>query len=728
MADEEYQKLIEKPKYTKLNEPNEPINLVQIQEDDNDSDFSLESNSDKEKQKKREISKSDFEMNSDQDREDLKHIFYEVVMIFDEPKEDQGKCKKKKALSSIQKIKKKQQIILDKILEAGLKYREKISPSNANRRFVVIGTTIEKLEEWGEKLEVKLRLSSGMDEGETGHIRCQYTEFFRDQKEHFDEYVEDPPCVFPSATRQFILTEILKAKRGEGGCKINITKSLHSGVITAYFGLHDHQERNILYSQWTQKFGDRVMFRQPTDKIRDYFGENIAYYFSYLSLYSRWLIVPSIIGIILTILKYSSSSIENKFGYISLIYCLFNALWVTLFIEYWKRDSMTIASNWDLLDYKASKESDRPQFKGELRPSPIIPNSQELYYPSWKRKIKYLLSYSISFGMMAFAAFCSIRINWDKLTGKKQSTGKKYGTGIATGVVIFVLDFIYRKLVDKLNDYENHQTETSYQNSLIIKIFMFQFVNSFSSLFVIAFVKRDGKMLDSQLLSLLITRLVIQNGQEIFIPWLKGKLKMCCGSSSNATTSAMQGETERIETQTKQPVYENTIDDYSELMLQLGYISLFSVSMPVVVALAYINNLVELKVDSKKLLVMQRPIPRISIGIGSWSDVLSAVSILVVACNAALITFTYSDSFGNMIGDVSLSTRLWWFIGIEHIIFFFKFALQTVVPDETEEVKIAQAKLEYEREKYALEKQKGVFVDDFVDSDLAEENQLKKRK
>jgi hypothetical protein len=40
-----------------------------------------------------------------------------------------------------------------------------------------------------------------------------------------------------------------------------------------------------------------------------------------------------------------------------------------------------------------------------------------------------------------------------------------------------------------LNQWENHRTDTDYENHLILKTFLFQFVNSYASFFYIAFVK-----------------------------------------------------------------------------------------------------------------------------------------------------------------------------------------------------------------------------------------------
>jgi len=36
----------------------------------------------------------------------------------------------------------------------------------------------------------------------------------------------------------------------------------------------------------------------PIDKIKSYFGEKIAMYFSFLSFYSIWLLTPGLLGII----------------------------------------------------------------------------------------------------------------------------------------------------------------------------------------------------------------------------------------------------------------------------------------------------------------------------------------------------------------------------------------------------------------------------------------------
>ena len=51
------------------------------------------------------------------------------------------------------------------------------------------------------------------------------------------------------------------------------------------------------------------------------------------------------------------------------------------------------------------------------------------------------------------------------------------------------MNTIFQFVAEWLNDFENHRTSTLYEDSLILKVFAFQFVNSFSPLYFTAFVR-----------------------------------------------------------------------------------------------------------------------------------------------------------------------------------------------------------------------------------------------
>lgn len=50
---------------------------------------------------------------------------------------------------------------------------------------------------------------------------------------------------------------------------------------------------------------------------------------------------------------------------------------------------------------------------------------------------------------------------------------------------------LYAVISVKLNDWENHKTDTLYENSLIMKKFLFGFVNSYGGLFYVALLKQN---------------------------------------------------------------------------------------------------------------------------------------------------------------------------------------------------------------------------------------------
>jgi hypothetical protein len=59
---------------------------------------------------------------------------------------------------------------------------------------------------------------------------------------------------------------------------------------------------------------------------------------------------------------------------------------------------------------------------------------------------------------------------------------------LQTFVIIF-FESIFRPIVLRFTQFENHRTDKEYENALISKIMLFRFVNNYTALFYIAFVK-----------------------------------------------------------------------------------------------------------------------------------------------------------------------------------------------------------------------------------------------
>merc|ERR1711879_669208 len=129
------------------------------------------------------------------------------------------------------------------------------------------------------------------------------------------------------------------------------------------------------------------------------------------------------------------------------------------------------------------------------------------------------------------------------------------GIGCLNAVQIQIFNFLYTLMAGKLNDWENQRLPLQFENSMIVKKMVFLVVNSFISLFFLAFLNPvinsqafthpDGKKmtqreinknvmsdLQLQLASLFVTLIIIQNFLELYYDRIfKFFVKMVCGDS-----------------------------------------------------------------------------------------------------------------------------------------------------------------------------------------------------
>ena len=91
--------------------------------------------------------------------------------------------------------------------------------------------------------------------------------------------------------------------------------------------------------------------------------------------------------------------------------------------------------------------------------------------------------------------------------------------------IIDALNTFYKKLCTWLNDKENYREYTAHENHLILKIVAFQFINSYLSLFYIAFYLQDVPLLKAQLFALFISKQMTGNIKESIIPYIQANFK-----------------------------------------------------------------------------------------------------------------------------------------------------------------------------------------------------------
>jgi anoctamin-10 len=83
------------------------------------------------------------------------------------------------------------------------------------------------------------------------------------------------------------------------------------------------------------------------------------------------------------------------------------------------------------------------------------------------------------------------------------------------------------------------------------------------------------------------------------------------------------------------------LDDYMEIVIQLGYVTLFASAYPLASLIAIVANLVEIHADCFKLThVCQHPCPMRTDGCGMWNTLASSIIWLSALTNFLIFGFT----------------------------------------------------------------------------------------
>ncbi|XP_069505094.1 anoctamin-8 isoform X2 [Ambystoma mexicanum] len=358
------------------------------------------------------------------------------------------------------------------------------------------------------------------------------TRSFSCEEDYIYENIENELHFFTSQERQEIIRywlENLRAKQGESLHNIYflegqpiIPELAARGVIQQVFPIHEQRILSRLMKSWVQA----ICERQPLDDICDYFGVKIAMYFAWLGFYTSAMVYPAVFG---SMLWFFTESDQTSRDISCVVFALFNVVWATLFLEGWKRRGAELAYKWGTLDTPPeSIEEPRPQFRGVKRTSPVT-NSEEFYYPPWKRVLfQYLVSLPICLFCLTFVFLVMLgcfELQEFALSIKELPRIVRFLPKIILAVFVATCDDVYRKIAYWLNDMENYRLQSAYEKHLIIKMVLFQFVNSYLSLFYIGFYLRDMERLKEMLATLLIIRQFLQNVKEVFQPHLYEKFK-----------------------------------------------------------------------------------------------------------------------------------------------------------------------------------------------------------
>lgn len=498
---------------------------------------------------------------------------------------------------------------------------------------------------------------------------------------------------------------------------IKIRRYILKNSIKAFFPLHNGGELEWFAEHWLP--WRVVPWNAPVDRIKNYFGEKIGLYFVFIGHYSRWLVVPTVIGIPIQIYVLAVNDFSSP---VLPFFSVFIVLWAIVMLEYWKRKEKMQAMMWGTVGFEM-KEVDRPEFKGELKKS-VVNGKETVYFPNRVRE-KYISQSMLVIGsmiMLVLGVVGSIYVIRAALTPDMGSDAQ-YVASILNAIQIQVFNFLYSMIADFLTERENHRTDTEFEDAMIQKLFVFQFVNSYSSFFFLAFVATSTNADDDALaecagsacmvplsINLFIifgSRLLTGNLTELLIPYLQYRWR-----SSQRKNKHLQDITRPHSEFLLEPYdpIKSTLKDYSELAIQFGYIALFVTALPAAAFAGLVSSYIESKGDAWKLTHLhQRPIPRGAEDIGTWQSIFTIVSVAAVLTNAGLTCFTMDT-----LDPYSESTKYIVFIIFQLTCFSIQYLLMDLIADVPEEINIQLQRSEFLNQKFILQ----VPDDDYNASEL----------
>jgi anoctamin-10 len=493
------------------------------------------------------------------------------------------------------------------------------------------------------------------------------------------KYFEEEPV--SEAERLRLAYLLITKPKNEGGAGIT-PKVGQWKYVASVFPLHDHVFNREWIKAWSSKY---YLDDGDINQIRDRFGEQIAFYFAFLQSYFAFLLFPAAFGFGAWLLL----------GQFSWFYAMVNCLWSVVFFEHWKQKEIDLAVQWGVRGV-SKIQLPRPQFKFEREAQDPVTGEIVKVYPPLKRLARQLLQ--VPFALACVAALGSLIASCFAIeifiTEVYNGPFKQYLAFLPTVLLtLFIptLSTVLTRLAEQLTNLENYATKDEHKASLVQKIFVLNFITSYLGIFLTAFVyvpfgrvlvpyldvfqltaqrfTAEGKPLPTknweinpdrlkkQVIYFTVTAQIVNFLLEVIVPYVKRKVFKAV-EEVQSEISEKQGahhiqdaeeEAEflmRVRDEAELDEYDVTVD-YREMVIQFGYLSLFSVVWPLTACSFLVNNWVEARSDAMKIAIgSQRPIPWRADSIGPWLNSLGFLSWLGSITSAALVFLFHRDNHG----------------------------------------------------------------------------------
>ncbi|KAF2274077.1 DUF590-domain-containing protein [Westerdykella ornata] len=535
------------------------------------------------------------------------------------------------------------------------------------------------------------------------------------------EALEEEPLY--EAERLRIIYQLITNPVEEGGAGIT-PKEGEWKSVESVFALHDHRANKDWIRKWTTSW---TLTTEDLDEIRNRFGAKVAYYFAFTQSYFAFLVFPAAFG----------AACWLFLGHFSPVYGIISCVWCTIFTEWWKHQEIDLAVRWDVRGVSRI-DTKRKDFRPVKEITDAVTGEKIQIFPATKRLQRQLLQIPFALGAaLMLGAVIATCFGIEVFISEVYNGPFKSILVFLPTLILTIANPINRSILTNfatmLTDFENYETQGAYHAALTQKLFVIDFIASYLPIFLTAFVyvpfgniivpyldifnvtvkpfAADEKQLRApkpgtftinpdrlrkQVVYFTVTAQVVNLALELIVPYLKrrgfSKYKEMQseraarngGSSTARTDNDPPEETEflkRVRQEAELDVYDVTTD-LREMVLQFGYLSLFSVVWPLTGASFLLNDWMELRADAMKICVeMQRPTPWRADTIGPWLDSLSFLTWLGSLTTSALVYLFSNDGLGpdGHPGSIRGWALLLTVFFSEHVFLLFRWAVRVAI-------------------------------------------------
>ncbi|CAD8106362.1 unnamed protein product [Paramecium primaurelia] len=226
----------------------------------------------------------------------------------------------------------------------------------------------------------------------------------------------------------------------------------------------------------------------PTQQIREYYGEKIALYFTFLGYYTMMLLPIGFIGLIISIIQLLVWN-QNDYNYImpQIIFGMIQIQWANLMYDLWQQREKVFAAQYGQGEGGSGEQAQqRSDFVGNYERSIENDNLNTLNYSDLKKFMRILLTLIIQISILGIYVGIVIGIFFiseelqnseriKSLIGNEVAQLSVTIPALINLVVILILDPFFDKTAGSLTDYENHKTITEYETNFVFKKYFLSF-------------------------------------------------------------------------------------------------------------------------------------------------------------------------------------------------------------------------------------------------------------